>query len=49
MPVWESKRIAESRNAYIEWMRTSIAGESISGEELLEELRAEPEQSSEGL
>ena len=43
MPVWDSERIAQSRNAYIDWMRTSIADESISGEELLKELIAEAE------
>jgi hypothetical protein len=48
MPVWDSERIAESRNAYTDWMRTSIADEIISGEELLEELSAESEKSSGG-
>jgi len=48
MPVWDTKRIADSRTAYTDWMRLEIADEIISGDELLEELRAESEQSAGG-
>ena len=46
MPVWDTRRIADSRGEHLAWMHRHWATVTLSGEELLAELDDQKSQSS---